>query len=60
MECKNKIISHINQTINSLKLFQGKGYKDRYTLLSSKALGQLRHYYKIYKPKKWLFEGQTE
>ena len=34
-----------------------KGKKDRYTLLSSRVLVLLREYYKIYKPKKFLFEG---
>lgn len=37
----------------------GKGRKDRYTLLSEKFLDLLREYYKIYRPKKLLFEGQT-
>ncbi|OAB77395.1 integrase [Cochleicola gelatinilyticus] len=36
-----------------------KGRKDRYTLLSEKFLNLLREYYKIYRPKKLLFEGQT-
>lgn len=35
-----------------------KGNKDRYTILSEKVLELLRKYYKIYKPKYWLFEGQ--
>jgi len=37
-----------------------KGKKDRYTLLSSSFLGLLREYYKTYKPKKYLFEGQVK
>jgi integrase/recombinase XerD len=36
---------------------QGKGKKDRYTLLSVKALAVLRDYARLYKPKEWLFEG---
>lgn len=39
---------------------QGKGQKDRYTVLSDVALEQLRKYYKIYKPVIWLFPGQDE
>lgn len=35
----------------------GKGRKDRTTLLSQKMLTLLRDYYKAYRPKKWLFEG---
>ena len=35
-----------------------KGNKDRYTLLSEKLLLDLRVYYKIYRPKEFLFEGR--
>lgn len=35
-----------------------KGKKDRYTMLSKKVLELLRKYYKEYKPKEYLFEGQ--
>src|SRR5690606_25318342 len=35
-----------------------KGKKDRYTLLSESFLEQLRDYYRHYKPKDFLFEGQ--
>ena len=35
-----------------------KEKKDRYTILSEKALELLRLYYKEYKPKNYLFEGQ--
>jgi integrase/recombinase XerD len=34
-----------------------KGRKDRYTLLSIKALAILREYYRVYTPKVYLFEG---
>jgi integrase/recombinase XerD len=36
-----------------------KGKKDRYTLLSEKLLICLRDYFKEYKPRDYLFEGQT-
>lgn len=36
----------------------GKGKKDRYTLLSVKILEDLRTYYRAYRPKMYLFEGQ--
>lgn len=38
---------------------QGKGKKDRYSLLSEILLQQLRRYWKIYRPKFWLFPGQN-
>jgi len=37
---------------------QAKGKKDRMVPLSDKILMMLRDYFKIYKPEKWLFEGQ--
>ena len=40
-----------------LHIRDGKGKKDRYTVLSSKTLTLLRLYYKCYRPKIWLFEG---
>ena len=36
---------------------QGKGKKDRYTLLSKNTLLLLRRYVQLYRPKEWLFEG---
>ncbi len=38
---------------------QAKGKKDRIAPLSIKILEMLRTYYSLYKPKTWLFEGQT-
>jgi integrase/recombinase XerD len=40
-----------------IQVRQGKGYKDRLTLLSKSMLDQLRQYYKQWKPKLHLFEG---
>lgn len=40
-----------------IKIRDGKGNKDRYTLLSQSLLIDLRKYYKIYRPKTLLFEG---
>lgn len=38
---------------------RGKGRKDRVAPLSARVLEMLRAYYKMYKPKQWLFEGQV-
>jgi integrase/recombinase XerD len=43
-----------------IHVVQGKGRKDRYTLLSEIALTQLRKYYSKYRPEKWLFPGQND
>jgi len=37
---------------------QAKGRKDRVVPISEKVITMLREYYKMYKPKIWLFEGQ--
>jgi integrase/recombinase XerD len=50
----------IDSKRNIVIIRQGKGKKDRITPLSAKILEMLRGYYKEYKPKLWLFEGQNE
>jgi integrase/recombinase XerD len=39
-----------------VRVVQGKGKKDRYTILSQKTLDILRQYYKAERPEKYLFE----
>ena len=41
-----------------IRVDQGKGKKDRYTILSHKLLADLRTYWRKYRPGKWLFAGQ--
>ncbi len=50
---------HINSERHLLIIINGKGKKDRVIPISDKVIEMLRDYYKIYKPKVWLFEGQT-
>ena len=40
-----------------IRVEQGKGKKDRYTVLSKKLLKELKLYWKKYRPEKWLFPG---
>lgn len=42
-----------------LLIRQAKGKKDRYVHYSDKVRDWLKEYYLLYKPKTWLFEGQT-
>lgn len=56
-EIVNLKIKDIDSDRNQIRIVQGKGKKDRYTLLSQKALVILRQYFKVYQPKDWLFEG---
>lgn len=53
-------ISDIDGERKMIHLRGAKGKKDRYTLLSDSVLITLREYYKVYKPKVYLFEGQGE
>jgi integrase/recombinase XerD len=41
-----------------IRVEQGKGRKDRYTVLSRQLLAELRAYWLEYSPKYWLFPGQ--
>jgi integrase/recombinase XerD len=50
---------HIDSLRNIVLLKNSKGKKDRIVPLSTKILEMLRDYYKVYKPKRYLFEGQT-
>jgi integrase/recombinase XerD len=43
-----------------IKVCCGKGKKDRYTILSKQILAMLRTYWQMYKPVKYLFEGQKK
>jgi integrase/recombinase XerD len=49
---------HIESARMLVRVEQAKGRKDRYTLLSQKALNELRSYYKFFSPDKWLFYGK--
>jgi integrase/recombinase XerD len=41
-----------------LTIRNSKGRKDRMVPISDRTIGMLKEYYKLYRPKVWLFEGQ--
>jgi len=43
-----------------IRINQGKGNKDRYTILSSVALKLLEKYWRTYRPNHWLFPGKSK
>ena len=43
-----------------LRIRQGKGHKDRYTLLPQSLLHELRVYYREYRPQEWLFPSPRD
>ena len=59
-ELLNLKFSDIDSKRNIVLLKNAKGKKDRIAPLSPKILAMLRTYYKEYKPKNWLFEGQKQ
>lgn len=50
---------HIDSKRNIVFIKNAKGKKDRIVPLSPKILEMLRDYYKVYKPKEYLFESQV-
>jgi len=58
-ELINLKVEDIDSKRGLIKIRGGKGKKDRHTLLSDKLISMLREYYRIYKPREWLFEGQN-
>lgn len=57
-ELLNLKISDVDSTRMVIRIENGKGNKDRYTLLSKELLTDLRAYFMAYRPQKWLFEGE--
>ncbi|HAF28390.1 MAG TPA: integrase [Bacteroidales bacterium] len=51
---------NIDSKRHLLIILNAKGKKDRVVPISDKVITMLREYYKMYKPKTWLFEGQNE
>ncbi|WP_334125420.1 tyrosine-type recombinase/integrase [Empedobacter brevis] len=58
-EIVNLKIEHINSENMLVLILAAKGKKDRYTNLPESVLDLLRGYYKEYRPKEYLFEGQS-
>jgi len=49
---------HIDSQRMVIRVEQGKGQKDRYVMLSPRLLNILRDWWRIEKPKEWLFPGE--
>jgi len=54
-------VSDIDAQRALLRVEQGKGRKDRYTLLGPRLLAELRHYWQVYRPvPPWLFPQRSK
>jgi integrase/recombinase XerD len=50
--------AHIDSARMQIRVVEGKGRKDRYTLLSPRLLTELRSYWQTFRPGPWLFFGR--
>ena len=57
-EAVNLKINDIDSSAMTVKIVNAKGKNDRIVMLSEKLLSLLREYFKEYKPKVYMFEGQ--
>ena len=51
---------HVDSARMQIRVEQGKGRKDRYTLLSPRLLEELRTYWRMFRPGKWLFPASRD
>ncbi|WP_300465550.1 site-specific integrase [Desulfobacula sp.] len=51
---------HIERSRKMIRIEQGKGRKDRYTVLSDTLLKTLEEYWRAYRPGNWIFFGKTK
>ena len=59
-EAANLKPHHIESDSMRIRVEQGKGKKDRYTLLAETALVELRDYWRTCRPTDWLFFGKDK
>jgi site-specific recombinase XerD len=52
-------VTDIDSARMTIRVEQGKGAKDRYTLLSVRLLDELRAYWREARPRTWLFPGRS-
>jgi site-specific recombinase XerD len=53
-------IANVDSGRMVIRVEHGKGGKDRYVMLSAQLLGILRTYWRLARPKQWLFPGRDE
>ena len=53
-------VSDIDSKRKQIRVYQGKGKKDRYTLLSEALVLELRRYWQMHRPHIWLFPGRDQ
>ena len=51
---------HLDAARQQIRIVQGKGRKDRYTLLSPRLLAELRQYWHQFRPQHWIFPASRD
>jgi len=51
---------HLDSARNQIRVVQGKGRKDRYTLFSPRLQEELRAYWRAFRPRLWLFPASRD
>jgi len=51
---------HIDRARKQIRVEQGKGRKDRYTLLSPRLLAELEAYWRVCRPRQWMFPSSRD
>jgi integrase/recombinase XerD len=57
--CRLKF-EHLNRFRQQIRVEQGKGRKDRYSLLSPRLLKELEQYWRCFRPQHWLFPATLD
>jgi integrase/recombinase XerD len=53
-------VTDVDSQRGVLRIDQGKGNKDRYVMLSPRLLEALREYWRVVRPKTWMFPGDID
>jgi integrase/recombinase XerD len=56
--CRLKVTDLLSDRYQ-IRVVQGKGQKDRYTIFSARLQEELRAYWRLYRPKDWLFPSRV-
>lgn len=51
---------HLDRSAGQLRVEQGKGRKDRYTVLPNRLIKELEDYWRVYRPKGWVFPSSRD
>jgi len=59
-EARTLHVADIDSEAMQIRVREGKGDRQRLVMLSERLLGQLRRYWQVYRPSKWLFYGSEQ